>query len=261
MGQNTKTITTSNVAGKRMKMRSGMTMLELLIVVSIIAMLAALLFAGLTVSYKAVAAARTKSILANCQGVLDEIIAANESLGVEAPNHFYHEDVYVISNPLASGEFNWEDKKLRFTNPDTDPGGAEIWYNADDSETIASIERFVWVAMQNKTSREMLLKLGRRDSAADTKGNLTDVGPKLDDPKPNGFLEIIDGWGMDYIIYVKSVSEVNDSTEQYDVYGFLPDHPQPYFASRGPDGFWGDVNGDTQEKIDSQDNIYSFDLE
>lgn len=40
--------------------------------------------------------------------------------------------------------------------------------------------------------------------------------------------------------------------------GDLPDEDQPYFASAGPDGKWGKVNGSTTEKQQLEDNEYSF---
>ncbi len=36
---------------------------------------------------------------------------------------------------------------------------------------------------------------------------------------------------------------------------------QPFFASAGADGKWGDVNGSSQDQADATDNIYSLDVQ
>ena len=60
---------------------------------------------------------------------------------------------------------------------------------------------------------------------------------------------ILDGWDNE-IRYVTNGATLN-----------MPRHPQPYFASAGPDGDWGTVDANNVPNDDAADNVYSFDLD
>ena len=92
---------------------------------------------------------------------------------------------------------------------------------------------------------------------------------------PRLFLEVRDAWGHNiaYVLFASRDAEPRDD--------FLPDHRNPFFASAGPDGWWGKaytrsqieagtspysdwddyVNNADNAYRDSRDNLYSFDLD
>ncbi|QDU33929.1 hypothetical protein KS4_19890 [Poriferisphaera corsica] len=119
-------------------------------------------------------------------------------------------------------------------------------------------ERFVWQVLRMPETKDMV------NNAA--KHFLVDID--VDEETGDGFLEIRDPWNQ-CVLYVFEPHQRN--TEGINLY-WLPNRSNPYFASAGPDGYWGiDPNSPAFESLSgdekllarklSSDNIYSFELD
>ena len=91
----------------------------------------------------------------------------------------------------------------------------------------------------------------------------------LVDEDGDGFLELRDTWGnsIAYVLRSRHGSIPEDD--------FLPEHPNPFFASPGEDGRWGAARTEsglgggtawenykqTEDYAFSRDNLYSFDID
>ena len=126
-------------------------------------------------------------------------------------------------------------------------GNATIGIGATD--TGQSAERFVWAALQVESSAKIIRSV-EKDALQDT-GNTA------------GMLDLLDGWGNP-IRYAAFVSQTDTVTwdDNLPLRG-TESRPDPFFASAGPDGKWGDASQGTNNAVpnaDAADNIYSFNL-
>ncbi len=136
-------------------------------------------------------------------------------------------------NPVKNDPVDWTTAKAE--NADEPYSGSPP--TSVISDPNASIERFVWEVRQMQESEKILRGLG--DHLRDTDGD--------------GFLEIIDSWEQP-VKYFKS-SDETDAGEG------VPPHPEPFFASAGPDGKWGTFSGSKANNDGAEDNIFSFYLD
>jgi type II secretory pathway pseudopilin PulG len=87
------------------------------------------------------------------------------------------------------------------------------------------------------------------------------VIPEDFDPVPSPItindMKVLDPWG-NKIRYVHRVTRADKGNANA---AHLPVHPNPFFASAGPDGRWGAVAVDGTRDADAADNIYSFEAD
>lgn len=214
--------------------RSGFTLIELLTVVVILLILVGI---GIGVGSGLLSSNRgnsTRTILSNMSAVAAEYrVQTNGPVPLD-----WAESVY----PSAGGS-RGEDPRI-------------LGDDTEDALKRHSIERFVAETIQIPNIERIY------QSFADSV--LTDE--EAPDEPGHGFLEVRDAWG-NKLIYVDRVDHDDNQDTAYD---FLPERDQPYFASAGDDGRWGDYRellrrqrGDSYD-LDlaeaASDNIYSFEL-
>ena len=237
----------------------GFTLLELMVVVTIITILVAV---GTTASLRALGAAAeqsTRLLLANAKGVAEAYESATGvSINHEgttpidwSTNKPYNEIQPWTTDPPGGDPATPDWEYYVALDPDNNSPKIEkkIEQNpslTNDADEDYFIERFVWAAMQQPTTKKMLMALGRDLFIDDHDGRT----------QKNGFMELRDGWGTRLRYY-----QFNDGSDGGDP--TIPDYLFPFFASAGPDGKWGDANGadGTPAKMQAADNLYSFELE
>ncbi len=241
---------------------TGFSLLELLVVISIIAVIASLLIGGVSMLKSSSKESQARTLLANLMGQASmyEVKTRQDS----PPLNHIDDDLFGDwsggnwaknapgvngTGPIVEGY----DKDDTSDNTDYSPKGKENYYYMRQAN--AYIERFIWAANQMPQIREKL------DS----------LGAALDDSDNDGFLDVVDPWGNP-IAYAASVS--HDPTKNPDD-DFLPVHNNPFFASAGADLKWGLARKrgefandndwlafqETDAYKDSLDNLYSFDLD
>ena len=129
----------------------------------------------------------------------------------------------------------------------TDQPVEYVW--APGAKDIDSIEAFVKVARQLPEAEKMFGALGK-EVYTNSNGNT--------DSNNNPLMEILDGWGRPVRYFENNF---NGSESGYDP--TIMTYPQPFFASRGKDGQWGDISKPegTSERTMANDNVYSFNVE
>lgn len=255
----------------------GFTLIEILVVVSIIAVL---LTIGVAAGIKMAGSNRlnsTKLLLSKLQAVETQY----ELLTKQKVNHSK-----VITRP-----FLWEGSGAVMAvstawslfpgdtgTPDTAPAAVKLDQDdaadtdeSDDVEParVAGIERWVWVMSQVPETRQMIDALGKT---------------YLKDTDGNGFLEVVDGWehplvyaayvyhgtGADTVPMDQFLPEVGGPFSNGTQAVSTPGKWRPFFASAGPDGYWGDVGYTPPPSRDTnqngtddrtEDNLFSFDFE
>ncbi len=258
--------------------RQGFTLIELLVVVAILLMLTTIgIVAGRIVNEQA-KVSRTRAIL----DALENIAAGYEiktDIPIEhVPKSPFHSKwlsddlMFNAVGKRGTGEiavdtigdlYEWPDEvhPLR-----SDPSQDRTPPYSSHRRANVFIERFCWAAYQVPTLRNSMEAIGG-----------------FGDYDGDGFVDYVDAWGNP-IVYAYGV--IHGRTDgSYPEDDFLPEHTRPYFASAGPDGYWGryldaeelssgvsaydeyESFSDFDDYIDSyeyayiEDNIYSFDDE
>lgn len=210
----------------RRRRRHAFSLIEILIVIAIISVLAAIVIGAASAMKENAREQRTKASLQALAGIASEYRASTR----------FHVNHLKSDANAAQGDEDWSLSKP-FNAPDAS-GSGEV----DDS-----IERFVLKALQLESSGTMVRAL---------------QGDALIDSDGDGFLEVVDGWG-NKIEYAKYV----DHEDADDSDNFLPQrgtryNPQPYFASAGGDGEFGDAESTpSPDGTVRQDNLYSYSIE
>ena len=236
---------------------AGFSLIELLVVISIIAVLAGLLLGGVSMLKAGAKESQARALLANLMGQ-----AGQYEVKTKKPIFHINDDIlkwggggWSMNAPGREGEVGSIKggyvNDLNEQNPDYDDGETNFYYM---KMANLYIERFIWAANQLPQIRDKLPSLG--DSFDDTDGD--------------GFMEVVDPWGNP-IAYAMDVSHSDNFTDD----DFLPEHPNPFFASAGADQKWGLPRKESEfastgaweaylasdAYTDSFDNLYSFDLD
>lgn len=111
--------------------------------------------------------------------------------------------------------------------------GSPVWHTTPNPPNDP-IERFVQTVRQVSTAAKMLPSIGK-ESLGDFDGDGND--------------EVVDGWGRLLKYRQSNLNDTDPTTPPYD--NTLPEHPRPFFASKGEDGQWS-VN---------DDDLYSFQVD
>ncbi len=238
---------------------TGFSLVELLVVVAIIAIIAGLLFAGVSTLRNGAKESQARAVLASLMGYRGQFETQFKTTAA-MPSHLDNDPTYDWSTakrlnaPGASGP----DIKI---DTGKDLAGAEYTYSNGDTNKVymerANIymKRFIWVVNQMPVIREGLPSLANA----------------FGDFDKDGFLEVVDPWGNP-IAYAQSVEHGIAGNSDDD---FLPEHDNPFFASAGKDKLWGrpktsgefanpndwDDYKKTDEYKFSVDNLYSFDID
>ncbi len=240
-------------------LRRGFTLIEILVAVAVIAILMSIFFAVGKGVRDTANTTNTQQLMRTSVAILEESQIQTSGLAI---------------NHVGNVPFDWWIDKAhnswgstgRDVMTELIGGGANDDPDIDnDHERFQdrSIERFVWATYRIQTVRQGLYAgideeylRDKEDIGVDGANNTLDLdgdGVALE----NGFLELRDSWGTK-LIYAAFV-DWGDSEDGDD---FLPESNKVFFASAGPDGKWGDVQGDPegvgltkQQYEESEDNI------
>jgi len=213
---------------------AGFSLIEMVAVISIIAILVVLVAAAGRIAVTSTRRAQTQILLDSAAGIALEY-AMNAEVDI---NHF-------SSSPFDP--FDWSEPRIMTQADRATAGNTGVIddISAPPAERVQqySVERFLWAAWNHAATSSLIKSMESGTSS------IIDIG---DDGGPgNGFLEMRDAWGY-RMIYVSMVS-YDDAFLGDD---FLPQWPQPYFASPGADGLWGNASVANSEA--AEDNLYSF---
>ncbi len=229
--------------------------MELLVVVSIIALLIGIVTAGITVLRSSGKDSQARTMLAGLSGLAGHM---ETSLG-QPLNHLKDQDTV----------YNWANNKAYNVEGVTGKG------SLDDDDTTSQtnavykeranlyMERFIWAANQMPAIRSKLPSLGK--GLADSDGD--------------GFLDLVDPWGTPiaygYEVRHPSTDDPRSGSDNFTEDDFLPRYQGAFFASAGKDKQWGTpfVRGEFKNQSDwddyiltdeykhTLDNLYSFDID
>lgn len=229
---------------------AGFTLIEVMVVIAIILVL---LGASVTLGPSLLEGQRrsaTRMTLLNARAIVAEYEVQTSTV----PNHLAER-----TTPI-----DWTRNKTPNTGDnigDENSGSDALDGTNEEDLKDHSIERFVWATLQVPAIKEMYTEF---DSST-----LTDEDEDSNTGK--GFLELRDAWG-NKLAYAKSVTHDDSAGDPSDADDFLPEREgEPFFASPGPDGQWGDVrelekrqagqSHDAQDAEWASDNLYSFEGE
>ncbi len=249
----------TNLSPTTRRPEPGFSLIELLVVITIIAIISGLILGGVSHLKEDAKVHQAQALLANLMGN-----AGMYETKTEYP--------VVHHRNLPGSMIQWNDTK-NWNAPGSDPANKEIikgeYINVENDENPSYtsgrdnnfymrqanlyIERFVWAANQLPQIRD----------------SLPSLGSAFEDADGDGFMEVIDPWGNP-IAYANNVSH-NDPVTDDD---FLPAYSKAFFASAGKDQKWGRARKsgemtaaqwatykDTDDYKDSVDNLYSFDMD
>ncbi len=238
----------------------GFSLIELLVVISIIAVLASLLLGGAALVKSGAEESQTRAVLASLMGHAGQF-ETQFSTAAAMPSHLDNDTTYDWSTVKRRNAQGATGSARIDTGTDLvgDDNDDYTYANGDTNDQYMQranlyMKRFLWAANQMPVIRNALPSLG--ESFGD-----------FDD---DGFIEIVDAWGNP-IAYARSVEHDVPATADDD---FLPKHNSPFFASAGKDQRWGrpqirgemsqaqwDTYKETDEYKFSVDNLYSFDID
>ena len=243
--------------------------MELLIVIAIISIIAGLLLSAGVAMRDSTKTRLARSILGGVSGLsgqyevqtkyrLEHLATRSGLIDWGSLKNYNNPDPnYQGNSGNLTGGFNTDASEHAdlYSVGSSDPNYNDYQNNIVSMESAnLFIERFVWAAYKVPAIR----------------GTIDSFGDQFGDIDEDGFLDFVDPWGNP-IAYASDV--VHDGYSPED--DFLPQHAEPFFASAGPDGLWGeprtrsqfttesDYNNykDTNEYKFSVDNLYSFDLD
>lgn len=199
------------------------TLIELLVLISIILILIAILLPASTAVLRAAEASRMQASLAGLRGAAEEYRAATGGIVDHTVNRF--------------------------------PSAPAVNVEAADDPDNNTIALFVFEAGKVPSVASILVATGRdrlqeQVPPASTPTTMADPST-VADPSHIVFLDIF-GNPIRYAGFVNKDDSFTDDD-------YLPGHPNPFFASAGPDGLWGTVNRSGEPDEDAEDNLYSFD--
>ncbi len=207
----------------------GFSLIELLVVISIIAVIMGMVLAVGVKMRDSAKESQTRITLGSLKAIADEY-------QVETKLKIPH--LNSLGSPLVFTDVDWTKAKAKNAPGATGTG------LVDDT-----IERFVWCAYQLPTTKKMLTGLGKT---------------LFKDADGDGFLEVLDGWEQQ-LWYAALVAwddnnngNDNDNEGGLDADDFLPIHETPFFASMGVDRLWGNARSPTGAE---DDNLYSYNLD
>ena len=210
----------------------GFTLIEILIVISIIGVLISLLLAFTTQSVTRVA--KTRLTIQTLLTIADEYEAGTRG---------------QLINHAGSFPFDWSANRSNTNHRSPWKGGK--------GKPNDSSERFVAAVMQVPQTRDLILNLLKGDILVDHEDTNNDGTPDGD-----GFFELRDDWG-NMLVYMSS----NDQVPANGGDALLPVHTKRFFASAGEDtqGLFGDHAGPDGAVGTSDDTVkndlYSFEIE
>jgi len=225
------------------------TLMEMLIVIVI---LATLMSIGLVAAANFRRDARVKQIRAVLDACKSAALEYRVATGLVVNHSAYNAATGATTNVKP---FEWETMANDNTMKVKKLGKAEEDTDAPDNSAKAThvyIERFVWAAMQIPSARKLL-----------------ESRKMLDDTDRDGFQEIVDPLG-NALAYAAFVSH-DDTRDRIPKDNYLPERTEPFFASAGMDGKWGQAKSEDelgaaayQDYLDSnagryaKENLFSF---
>lgn len=201
----------------------GFTLIELLVIISIIGLLVAILLPVTSAVLRAVEVNRMQASLAGLRAAAEEYRAATGGVVNHTVNRF--------------------------------PSAPSFDVVANDSANNNTIQLFVFEGGKVPNVAAILVASARDElqqvmPPSTTPTPLTDLGA-VTDPSSIVLLDIF-GNQIRYAAFVNKDDAFRDDD-------YLPAHPNPFFASAGPDGLWGTVNRAGVPDEEAEDNLYSFD--
>ncbi len=236
--------------------RRGFSLMELLVVISIIALLVGISVPAAIKMLGRADVSKTRATLNALAAAIDEYKLKTGAV----PDHT-DED---INNLVVSDEDE-----------------------ANDPEKDTTIGFFLSRGMQTGGSTEKMIRSGvargslkfKRPGDTTFSSDVPDFAAASSDPAllqayldPENW-QLHDAWDTPLRYAAKVSHDTSGGAFRDDDY--LPAHPNPFFASAGPDGEWGDAqmlrrmldgdgslsDDDLEDAKEAQDNIYSFDIE
>ncbi|MBB6431472.1 prepilin-type N-terminal cleavage/methylation domain-containing protein [Algisphaera agarilytica] len=183
--------------------RAGFSLIEILVVISIIALLLALGAVGMSKMREQAQVEKIRVLLQQLAGVETEYRAQ------------------------TNGKF-----------PDDDSS------NSSTAGVNNSIEWFVEQVEAQPITQEMIEKTVNRAFYSPTDGGTPGT--------------VVDAWGLE--IEYRELSDGSATATSNGTNAQFPPYAQPFFASAGPDGLWGDHSVLADPDDAAADNIYSFEL-
>ena len=239
-----------------LNVKRGFSLIELLVVISIIAVISGIVFSGYAAIKKGAQQSNTRTVMAALNGV-----AAQYELKTKKPIDNAQKN--PINRNLHTPWFN--DRN----NDQNDDGvnhnvGDTTQTSVIDGEVISkekplNSEEEAKFINANLTSERFVYCVYRVPEISKTIHSIGDSF--LTDEDDDGFYELRDAWGNGIMyVYNQGYAPKID---------WLPNPSMPYFASPGPDGVWGvdsrskaykDLSAAKKTEADkySKDNIYSF---
>ncbi len=231
------------------------TLIEVMIVIVVIVMLLAISFGVGNAVMETMKTSSTRQLMRTAGTILTDYEDRAET-------KIYHNS--YSPGPIV---FDWTiDKSFNVSSP-SGSGTLNIEGDADPelAMKIRSIERFVWVTYKIPAIRKGVY--GGIDEQFFMDNKDENLGQVVEANGVDNFLELRDAWG-NKLIYAAYVYRNEGAILGIDPDGtnrpfddFLPEHTEPFFASAGPDGEWGNSNeltGTPEEIRQSKDNIYSY---
>lgn len=218
-----------------MRRRGGFTLVEILVVVAIIALLSALLLGGME-------AINAKSEISKTQSMLQALAAVETEYRAQNQGN----PVVMRGTPTPEEE---ADSIKTFLH--------EVWDLPECQKMLHVYEQYLVYDDKNNDGKpdddipDAMLDAWdkplqyRSASQGEQPPFKKELNPDPDDPDPQS----------EYGVLPKRGSYPLPGKPD------IPDVSRPFFASAGPDGDFGDTEGDSEKQEEAIDNIYSFNLE
>ena len=206
---------------------AGFTLIEILVTISIIAILAAISIPAMSALYRNAAEAQTKTLLKQLDSSVEEYRAQTQQDPISASGDY----VYPSADGLAS-----------FDTPST---GEELSVQELVTDRFEQVQPAL--NMINTVNEAYV-------HTRDADQNVTSVKDAWD--RPVRFFpgtRAIEAKGASHAGMLGD-TEIEDKG--------LYRRKSPYFASAGPDGIWGQIDAATDTpNVDAEDNLYSFEAD